>query len=62
MGTAVADIECKRAHNTGGVWWSVTNRLQRRELARHHDEFEAVRKDRDRVLANVQETLEADTA
>jgi hypothetical protein len=53
LGTAAADIECKRAHNTGGVWWSVAQRLQRRELSRHRAEFTAVRADLDRLSANV---------
>ncbi|MEU6388614.1 hypothetical protein [Streptomyces sp. NPDC046939] len=57
IGTAVADVECKRAHNTAGVWWSVTARLQRRELAAHRAEFDAVRADRDRVLRNVRAVL-----
>ncbi|MFJ9039516.1 hypothetical protein ACIRF8_23320 [Streptomyces sp. NPDC102406] len=59
VGTAVADIECKRAHNTGGVWWSVMERLQRRELRLHRAEFESVRKDRDRLLAQSRKVLEA---
>ncbi|MEV1023591.1 hypothetical protein [Streptomyces sp. NPDC050264] len=58
LGTAVADIACKRAHNTAGVWWSVARRLQRRELALHRQEFTAVRADRDRLLANVRAVLE----
>ncbi|MEV5612268.1 hypothetical protein [Streptomyces sp. NPDC052225] len=57
LGTAVADIECKRALNTAGVWWAVANRLQRRELALHRAEFEAVRTDRDRMLANAEAVL-----
>ncbi|MEB3964661.1 hypothetical protein OKJ48_31185 [Streptomyces kunmingensis] len=59
-GTAVADIECKRAHNTGGVWWSVAERLQRRELSAHAAEFASVRKDRDRLLAAARAVLETD--
>ncbi|WP_428952371.1 hypothetical protein [Streptomyces sp. cg35] len=58
LGTAAADVECKRAHNTGGVWWSVVNRLQRAELTLHRKEFAAVRVDRDRMLANVRAVLE----
>ncbi|MFJ8820596.1 hypothetical protein ACIREE_02300 [Streptomyces sp. NPDC102467] len=58
LGTAVADIACKRAHNTGGVWWTVARRLQRHELALHRAEFEAVRTDGDRLLANVRAVLE----
>ncbi|MET9499791.1 hypothetical protein [Streptomyces sp. NPDC006552] len=56
-GTAVADVACKRAHNTGGVWWSVTRRLQRRELALHQAEFATVRADRDRLLAHARAVL-----
>ncbi|WP_394430532.1 hypothetical protein [Streptomyces sp. SGAir0957] len=59
VGTAVADIACKRAHNTAGVWWAVTARLQRRELDRHRAAFDTVRADRDRLLRNVAEVREA---
>ncbi|MEV3855142.1 hypothetical protein AB0J38_12550 [Streptomyces sp. NPDC050095] len=59
LGTAVADIACKRAHNTAGVWWTVARRLQQRELARHQGEFEAVRKDRDTLRANIRDVLGA---
>ncbi|MFI7384195.1 hypothetical protein [Streptomyces sp. NPDC049813] len=55
--TAVADVTCKRAHNTGGVWWSVTRRLQQRELALHRTEFTTVRADRDRLLARARAVL-----
>ncbi|MFI0237423.1 hypothetical protein [Streptomyces sp. NPDC016845] len=58
-GTAVADVECKRAHNTAGVWWAVTERLQRRELVEHKAEFDSVRADRDRLLSNVREVMAA---
>ncbi|NEB82445.1 hypothetical protein G3I40_45640 [Streptomyces sp. SID14478] len=57
VGTAVADIECKRSLNTAGVWWSVAQRLQRRELALHKAEFEGARKGRDRLLANARAVL-----
>ncbi|WP_372345563.1 hypothetical protein [Streptomyces sp. KL116D] len=59
LGTATADVECKREHNTAGVWVSVADRLQRQELARHRSTFEAVRRDRDRVLDNVRKVLES---
>ncbi|MGA4839666.1 hypothetical protein [Streptomyces sp. G45] len=56
-GTAVADIECKRTHNTVGVWSAVTAEKQRRDLARHWSAYEAVRADQDRVRAVVRRVL-----
>lgn len=53
VGTAVADIECKRKHNTLGVWWSVTAERQRADIDRNKAAYEAVRRDLDTVRANV---------
>ncbi|MVO83199.1 hypothetical protein GPA10_00095 [Streptomyces sp. p1417] len=58
--TAVADIECKREHNTAGVWWSVTAQLQRRDIDRHRPAYEAVRADQERVRATVRDVLEGE--
>ncbi|MFD9906582.1 hypothetical protein [Streptomyces sp. NPDC059063] len=55
--TAVADIECKRTHNTAGVWWAVAAEKQRRDIARHKSAYEAVRADQDRVRATVRRAL-----
>ncbi|EPH39368.1 hypothetical protein ABT390_20475 [Streptomyces aurantiacus] len=56
--TAVADVECKREHNTAGVWWSVAAEHQRRDIARHRSAYEAVRADLERVRATVRGVLE----
>ncbi|MGW2328056.1 hypothetical protein ACWC5C_20060 [Streptomyces sp. NPDC001700] len=53
VATAVADIECKRKHNTLGVWWSVMKERQRTDIARHKAAYEAVRRDLDTLRANV---------
>ncbi|WP_030560685.1 hypothetical protein [Streptomyces aureocirculatus] len=58
--TAVADIECKREHNTAGVWWSVTAELQRRDIDRHRSAYEAVRADQERIRATVRDVLEGE--
>ncbi|MFD0550463.1 hypothetical protein ACFQ0X_15645 [Streptomyces rectiviolaceus] len=57
LATATADVECKREHNTAGVWWAVREEKQRADLARHKDVYEAVRADQDRVRANVRRVL-----
>ncbi|WP_329570418.1 hypothetical protein [Streptomyces sp. NBC_01361] len=59
-GTAVADVECKREHNTAGVWWSVLSERQRADLGRHRSAYEAARRDQETVRDNVREVL-ADT-
>lgn len=56
--TAVADVECKREHNTAGVWWTVAAEHQRRDIARHRSTYEAVRADLERVRATVRGVLE----
>ncbi|WP_167542469.1 hypothetical protein [Streptomyces himastatinicus] len=58
VGTAVADIECKRKHNTLGVWWSVTAERQRADIDRNKAVYEAVRRDLDTVRANVRSTAD----
>ncbi|MFD5701607.1 hypothetical protein [Streptomyces lasiicapitis] len=55
--TAVADIECKREHNTAGVWWAVAAEGQRRDISRHRSAYEAVRADQERVRATVRGVL-----
>ncbi|MEU2562209.1 hypothetical protein ABZ626_23155 [Streptomyces longispororuber] len=55
--TAVADIECKREHNTAGVWWLLTAEKQRRDISRHQASYDAVRADLDRVRAAVRRAL-----
>ncbi|MFH8608177.1 hypothetical protein ACH4D5_11870 [Streptomyces sp. NPDC018029] len=57
LGTAVADVECNRKLNTAGVWWSVSNEKQREDLRRNRSRYEAVRKDQDRVRAEVRAAL-----
>ncbi|MFI9774681.1 hypothetical protein ACIHCV_08215 [Streptomyces sp. NPDC051956] len=56
-GTAVADVECKREHNTAGVWWSVLSERQRADLVRHRSAYEAARRDQETVRDNVREVL-----
>lgn len=58
--TAVADIECKREHNTAGVWWTVAAERQRRDIAEHRTTYEAVRADQERVRATVRSVLRDD--
>ncbi|MEV8317493.1 hypothetical protein AB0Q95_25325 [Streptomyces sp. NPDC059900] len=55
--TATADVECKREHNTAGVWWAVREEKQRADVARHKDAYEAVRADQNRLRANVKRVL-----
>ncbi|MEU6761016.1 hypothetical protein ABZ916_00710 [Streptomyces sp. NPDC046853] len=55
--TATADVECKREHNTAGVWWAVREEKQREDVARHKDTYEAVRADQNRLRANVKRVL-----
>ncbi|MEV0318638.1 hypothetical protein ACIBKX_19390 [Streptomyces sp. NPDC050658] len=57
LATAVADVECKREHNTAGVWWAVRQEKQRADVARHKDAYDAVRADQDRVRAHVRRAL-----
>ncbi|MFD0418035.1 hypothetical protein [Streptomyces sp. NPDC127108] len=57
--TAVADIECKREHNTAGVWRAVTAERQRRDISRHRSAYEAVRADQERVRSTVRSVLGA---
>ena len=57
LATATADVECKREHNTAGVWWAVRQEKQRADVARHKDAYAAVRADQDRVRANVKRVL-----
>ncbi|MFD0113431.1 MULTISPECIES: hypothetical protein [unclassified Streptomyces] len=55
--TAVADVECKREHNTAGVWWSVLSKEQRTDLARHRSAYESVRRGQETVRDNMREVL-----
>lgn len=55
--TATADVECKREHNTAGVWWAVREEKQRADVARHKDVYDAVRADQERLRANVKQVL-----
>ncbi|WP_190139349.1 hypothetical protein [Streptomyces longispororuber] len=55
--TAVADIECKREHNTAGVWWAIAAEKQRRDISRRQASYDAVRADLDRVRAAVRRAL-----
>ncbi|MER5255511.1 hypothetical protein [Streptomyces sp. NPDC002855] len=57
LATATADVECKREHNTAGVWWAVREEKQRADVTRHKDAYEAVRADQDRVRANAERVL-----
>ncbi|MEW2524652.1 hypothetical protein [Streptomyces sp. NPDC047071] len=56
-GTAVADVECKREHNTAGVWWAVAAEKQRYDISRHKASYDAVRADLERVRAAVRRAL-----
>lgn len=38
--TAVADVACKFEQNTVGIWWSVLDRSERADLARHKERYE----------------------
>lgn len=58
VGTAVADIECKRKHNTLGVWWSVLAKRQRADIDRNNAAYEAVRRDLDTVRANLRSAVD----
>ncbi|MET9546043.1 hypothetical protein ABZY36_12130 [Streptomyces sp. NPDC006627] len=57
LGTAVADVECKRKLNTTGVWWAVSDEKQRADVRDNKAGYAAVREDRDRVRATVREVL-----
>ncbi|MFE0103979.1 hypothetical protein [Streptomyces sp. NPDC059009] len=57
LGTAVADVECNRAHNLAGILWATRAREERREIARHHATYDAVRADRERVRVTVRGVL-----
>ncbi|MET7766373.1 hypothetical protein ABZS71_31950 [Streptomyces sp. NPDC005393] len=58
MGTAVADIECKREHDTVGVWSAVLAKRQRAEIMAHKADYEAVRRDLDTLKSNVRSALD----
>ncbi|MGY0056788.1 hypothetical protein ACWY4P_09515 [Streptomyces sp. LZ34] len=55
--TAVADVECKREHNTFGVWWAALAKRQRADIQRNKDTYEAVRGDLDVLRSNVRKAL-----
>lgn len=58
--TAVADVECKRRHNTAGEWWVVAAEKQRAELTRHKAKYEDVRRDIETIRANVRHILDGE--
>ncbi|MFF0450493.1 hypothetical protein ACFYT4_29605 [Streptomyces sp. NPDC004609] len=53
MATAKADVECKRKHRTVAVWSEVQKELQRADLSRNRESYEAVRKDLEVLRANI---------
>ncbi|MER6140064.1 hypothetical protein ABT174_08395 [Streptomyces sparsogenes] len=55
--TAVADVECKREHNTVGVWWDTATERQRADIQRNKATYEAVRDDLDTLRGNIREAL-----
>ncbi|MER7795049.1 hypothetical protein [Streptomyces sp. NPDC097640] len=57
VATAVADIECKREHNTLGVWWAVLAEHQRSDIRRNKHEYDAVRGDLDVLRGNIRKAL-----
>ncbi|MGH4035454.1 hypothetical protein ACQB60_41855 [Actinomycetota bacterium Odt1-20B] len=57
LGTAVADVECNRAHNLAGILWATRAREERREIARHQATYDAAREDRERVRVTVRGVL-----
>ncbi|MDG4858168.1 hypothetical protein P8605_08385 [Streptomyces sp. T-3] len=57
LGTAVADIECKREHGTADVWWTVLAEKQRADIRKHRAEYEKAERGRDVVRANVRRVL-----
>lgn len=52
LGTAVADIECKREHDTVGVWSAVLAERQRADITAHKAEYDAVRRDLATMMSN----------
>ncbi|MEU1016988.1 hypothetical protein [Streptomyces sp. NPDC005898] len=59
LGTAVADVTCKRELNTAGVWWAVSEEVQRADLRRNKSRYAVVRRDQQRVRDTVREVLGA---
>ncbi|MCX4819309.1 hypothetical protein OG883_05200 [Streptomyces sp. NBC_01142] len=57
VGTAVADVECKRQYNTVGVWWAVRAERQRADIDRNRAAYEAIRGDLDVVRGNIARAL-----
>ncbi|MES4903606.1 MULTISPECIES: hypothetical protein [unclassified Streptomyces] len=55
--TAVADVECKREHNTLGVWWAALAKRQRADIQRHEDTYAAVGGDVEVLRSNVRKAL-----
>ncbi|MGW0731980.1 hypothetical protein [Streptomyces sp. NPDC002851] len=55
--TAVADVACKFEHNTVGIWWSVLDRSERADLARHKERYERAARDMATYLANARTVL-----
>ncbi|MFD8384376.1 hypothetical protein ACFV2X_38640 [Streptomyces sp. NPDC059679] len=57
VATAVADVECKREHNTLGVWWAALAKRQRADIQRHEDTYAAVRSDVEVLRGNIRKAL-----
>ncbi|MGW3563329.1 hypothetical protein ACWDSL_05405 [Streptomyces sp. NPDC000941] len=57
VATAVADVECKREHNTLGVWWAALAKRQRSDIQRNKHEYDAVRGDLDVLRGNIRKAL-----
>lgn len=59
VATAVADVECNRAHNTAGQVWAVLAERQRADLERNKDRYETARTETDEVRAKANRVLGA---
>ncbi|WP_250847514.1 hypothetical protein [Streptomyces hygroscopicus] len=57
VSTAVADVECKREHDTVGVWSAVLAERQRADITAHRADYEAARRDLATLRANVRSAL-----
>ncbi|MER7795040.1 hypothetical protein [Streptomyces sp. NPDC097640] len=57
VATAVPDIECKREHNTLGVWWAALAERQRADIQRNKHDYDAVRGDLEVLPSNVRKAL-----
>ncbi|WP_432253555.1 alpha-L-rhamnosidase C-terminal domain-containing protein [Streptomyces sp. HNM1019] len=59
LGTAVADVECKREHHTVAMWSTVLAERQRADIRAHQTTYDAVRRDLDTVRAAVRAAFDA---